>query len=112
MTGRTYNTTNTIEQTLKLYPTLYAVVGMRLHAGILACIHGLPLIMISYGAKTEEFTDLIDNFDYTIPPQKLSLETFTKLWASLETNYDYRQEHMHERHKLIRAELITKLRTL
>jgi polysaccharide pyruvyl transferase WcaK-like protein len=39
MAGRTYNTTNTIEQTLKIYPTLHAVVGMRLHSAILSCVH-------------------------------------------------------------------------
>lgn len=112
MTGRTYNTTNTIEQTLKLYPTLYAVVGMRLHAGILSCVHGIPLIMISYGAKTEELVNLIDNVSYTITPEKVTLATFTELWKSLEDTYDYRKSTMLERYKIIRADLVTKLRNL
>lgn len=112
MTGRTYNTTNTIEQSLKIYPTLYAVVGMRLHAGILACVHSLPLIMISYGQKTEEMIGLIDNAGYTISPEKVSLETFAKLWEDLELHHDILRAKMLERYTTIRADLITKLRTL
>jgi polysaccharide pyruvyl transferase WcaK-like protein len=112
MLGRTYNTTNTIEQTLKIYPTLYAVVGMRLHAGILACVHGLPLIMISYGPKTDELTSLIDNKSYTIAPENLNLLTFQNLWEDLESHYDIHKANMAERYKTIRADLVTKLRTL
>lgn len=48
MVGKTYNRTQTIEQTLSVYPSLYAVVGMRLHAGILACVHEIPYLPISY----------------------------------------------------------------
>lgn len=112
MTGRTYNTTNTIEQTLKIYPTLYAVVGMRLHAWILSCVHGLPLIMISYGPKTEEFVNLIGNKGYTINPENLKKDTFQKLFEDLEKNYAFLQANMIERYKTIRADLITKLRLL
>jgi polysaccharide pyruvyl transferase WcaK-like protein len=112
MQGKKYNTTNTIEQTLKLYPTLYAVVGMRLHSGILAIAHGLPLIMISYGPKTDEFSNLIDNKWYTLPPHDLTLDGFVKLWEDLERNYTSRQANAMERHKTIRSELVRKLKTL
>ncbi len=112
MTGRTYNRTNTIEQTLKIYPTLFAVVGMRLHAGILSCVHGLPLIMISYGPKTEEFVNLIGNKWYTINPENLTKDAFQKLLEDLEKNYDSLHANMLERYKTIRADLITKLRML
>lgn len=112
MTWRTYNTTNTIDQTLKLYPTLYAVVAMRLHAGILSCVHGLPFIMISYGPKTEEFIGLVGNKWYTISPEQVTLAEFQKIWEDLEQHYGFLHENMLERYKTIRAELITKLRTL
>lgn len=112
MQGKTYNITSTIEQTLKLYPTLYAVVGMRLHAWILAITHGLPLIMISYGPKTDEFVSLIDNKSYTLPPHELSLDSFKKLWEELEKHYEFLKSNSQERHKTIRADLINKLRTL
>ena len=112
MLGRTYNTTNTIEQTLKLYPTLYAVVGMRLHAGILACVHSLPLIMISYGPKTDEITNLIDNIWYTMKPEGVTVESFAKLWEDLEAHYESRRANMLERYQTIRADLVSKLRTL
>ena len=112
MIGRTYNTTNTIEQTLKIYPTLYAVVGMRLHAGILACVHSIPLIMISYGSKTDEMVNLIDNKSYTLKPENLTLPLFQNLWEDLESHYDVHKASMLERYKTIRADLITKLRTL
>jgi polysaccharide pyruvyl transferase WcaK-like protein len=112
MTGRTYNTTNTIEQTLKIYPTLHAVVGMRLHAAILACVHSLPLIMISYGPKTDEITNLIDNKGYTTTPEDLTLQSFKTLWEDLEAHHESRKANMLERYKTIRSELVTKLRTL
>lgn len=112
MQGKKFNTTTTIEQTLKLYPTLYAVVGMRLHSGILAVAHGIPLIMISYGPKTDEFSNLIDNKGYTIPPHEVSLDAFKKLWEDLENHYESRKANSIERHNTIRADLIKKLRTL
>jgi polysaccharide pyruvyl transferase WcaK-like protein len=97
---------------MKLYPTLYAVIGMRLHAAILACVHGLPLLMISYGPKTDEIGHLIDNKGYTMTPETLTLESFVKLWEDMERYHESRQANMLERYKTIRAELVTKLRTL
>jgi polysaccharide pyruvyl transferase WcaK-like protein len=112
MQGKKYNTTTTIEQSLKLYPTLHAVVGMRLHSGILAIAHGLPLIMISYGPKTDEFINLIDNKSYSMQSYELSLESFTKMWEDLESHYAFLKANAIERHTTIRADLIKKLRTL
>lgn len=112
MQGKKYNITNSIEQTLKLYPTLYAVIGMRLHAGILAVTHGLPFIMISYGPKTDEFVNLIDIKGYSLAPHELSFDTFQKLWQELEKHYDFLKANSIERRETIRADLIKKLRTL
>lgn len=112
MTWRTYNTTNTIEQSLKLYPTLYAVVWMRLHAGVLACVHSLPLIMISYWQKTEEMISLIDNAGYTLSPEKVSVSTFAKMWEDLEIHHDGLVAKMTERYNTIRSDLVSKMRNL
>ena len=89
MQGKKYNITNSIEQTLKLYHTLYAVIGMRLHSGILAITHGIPLIMISYGPKTDEFVNLVDVKGYSLPPHEFTFEIFQKLWQELENHYGF-----------------------
>jgi Polysaccharide pyruvyl transferase len=59
MGDRPYNTTKNIKQTLDLYPFLHMVIGMRLHAGILACVHEIPYLPISYGPKTDELVGLL-----------------------------------------------------
>ncbi len=112
MTGKTYNTTGTIEATLKVYPTLHAVIGMRYHSALLACVHGLPCIMISYGPKTDELMNLLDNTWYTIHPTDLTISWFQALWEDLERSYDSRKASTMERYTTIREELIRKLRTL
>ena len=105
MSGKTYNTTGTLEQTLKVYPSLYAVVGMRYHSAVLACIHSLPCIMVSYGPKTEELMNFLDNKGYTIHPEDLSLETFSKMWEDLERLYDSLEKNMTERYTTIHEEI-------
>lgn len=112
MKGKTFNITGSIEQTLKVYPTLHAVIAMRLHAGILSVVHGLPFIMISYGPKTDEFTNMVDNKGYTISPYDLTLDSCMKLFDDLMAHYDSRKANSLERYGTIRANLIKKLRTL
>ena len=112
MSGKTYNTTGTLEQTLKVYPSLYAVVGMRYHSAVLACIHSLPFIMVSYGPKTEELMNFLDNKGYTIPPEDLSVETFSKMWEDLERLYGSLEKNMTERYTTIHEETLQKLSTL
>ena len=112
MAGKTYNTTGTIEATLKVYPTLYAVVAMRYHASVLACVHGIPFLMISYGPKTDELMNLLDNAGYVIRPEEFTLEKFIPLWEDLEHVYDSRKANSIERYNTIHAETIRKLRTL
>lgn len=112
MVGKTYNITGTIEQTLKVYPSLHAVVGMRFHSGIFSCIHEIPFLMISYGPKTDELIKLLGCDDFVIRPETLDMETFIKLWNELEANYDSRKENLVVKHKQIREDLMTKLLTL
>jgi polysaccharide pyruvyl transferase WcaK-like protein len=112
MTGKTYNVTATIEQSLKVYPTLYAVVGMRFHSWVFACIHDIPFLMISYGPKTDELIKLLEFDEFVIRPEALNMERFHELWEHLETHYEERKNHMVQKHQTIKKELITKLQTL
>lgn len=45
--------TQTIEQTLAAYPLCDVIIGMRLHSIILASVMKIPLLAISYSAKTK-----------------------------------------------------------
>lgn len=112
MAGQTYNVTGNIEQTLKVYPTLFAVIGMRFHAGVLACVHDIPFIMISYWPKTDELVRMLESDDFVIKPESLSLEHFSHMWETVESQYDKKIQEMSRKHQKIRNELITKLETL
>lgn len=112
MSGRTYNTTQTIDQTLKIYPTLYAVIGMRFHSGILSCVHEIPFIPISYGHKTAELVKDLELEHFMIRSMELRIAFFQTIWHTLVTNYDKEVEHMQERKRNIRNELIKTLETL
>jgi polysaccharide pyruvyl transferase WcaK-like protein len=112
MTGRTYNTTHTIDQTLKIYPTLYAVIGMRFHSGILACVHEIPYIPISYGHKTAELVKDLELEHMMIRSMELRIAFFQKIWHNLIDNYDKEVEHMRERKMNMRNDLVKLLETL
>ncbi len=112
MMGKTYNVTGTIEQTLKVYPSLYAVVGMRFHSWVFACIHDIPFLMISYWPKTDELIKLLEFEEFVIRPEALNMERFVALWKHLEDNYESRKAHMIGKHAQIRQDLFTKLETL
>lgn len=112
MTGRTYNTTHTIDQTLKIYPTLYAVVGMRFHSGILACVHEIPFIPISYGHKTAELVKDLELEHMMIRSMELRIAFFQTIWHNLIEHYDREVEHMRERKTIMRNDLIKLLETL
>lgn len=112
MTGKTYNVTGTIEQSLKVYPTLYAMIGMRFHSGILSCVHNIPFMMISYGPKTDELIKLLEFDEFVIRPEALTMERFAGLWEHLEQHYEERKAHMLEKHMKIRQDLVSMLETL
>lgn len=112
MTGRTYNTTNSIEQTLKIYPTLHAVIGMRFHSGILSCVHEIPFIPISYSHKTAELIKDLEIEHLMIRSMELRIAFFQTIWHNLMANYDKEVAHMKERKQMIRKDLIHTLETL
>jgi polysaccharide pyruvyl transferase WcaK-like protein len=112
MKWRTYNTSGTITQTLAIYPTLYAVIGMRFHAGVLACIHEIPFLAISYAPKTDELVKSLGIEHMTIPANELTVEKFENMWHTLISGYDREQKNLAERHYMIRETLKKTLETL
>lgn len=52
--------TSTIQESFAQYASLDGMVAMRLHAMILAAIHGVPFVGISYETKTKEFLQMIE----------------------------------------------------
>lgn len=112
MAGRTYNTTHTLEQTLSIYPTLYAVIGMRFHSGILSCVHEIPFIPISYSHKTAELVKDLELEHMMIKSMELRIAFFSEIWQNLVKNYDKEVLHMRERKTMIRNELTKTLETL
>ena len=110
MIGKTYNRTQTIEQTLSVYPSLYAVVGMRLHSGILSCVHEIPHLPISYGPKTDDLITMLGIEHLAIGAKDLTLEKFEENWGLLTQNYTAEQDNMHTKHLSIRKELLKNLK--
>lgn len=113
MVGKTYHTTGTIEGTLNIYPTLYAVIGMRFHSLVLASAHDIPFLSLSYGPKTEELISLLDvPEDARLTPDDCNMESFKQHWKYLIQTYTVRKKQIHKRHTEICDDLILKLQTL
>ena len=112
MVGKTYNVTKTITQTLEVYPRLHSVIGMRLHSGILACVHDIPFLPISYGPKTNDLMSLLEIEHLGIQSREFSLEAFTANWKHLTDNYLEEKEHMQMRHLYISQTLKTDLKNI
>lgn len=112
MAGRTYNITKTIQQTLDVYPFLYAVIGMRFHSGVLSCIHEIPFISISYGPKSLELAQELEIPHLIISPNELNFDIFQKIWHTLVDNYDREKRNMVSKHASIRQNLIQSLESV
>lgn len=112
MSGRTYNVTKTIDQTLNVFPFLYASIAMRFHAGILSCVHESPCIHVSYGPKTDELVNLLEAEHLTIKPNELSLAIFQKMWQNMTTRYDDESARLKQKNTYIKKELRHSLETL
>lgn len=112
MVGKTYNVTKTIAQTLEVYPRLHSVIGMRLHSWILACVHDIPFLPISYGPKTNDLMSLLEIEHLGIQSRDFTLEAFTTNWKHLTDNYQEEKEHMQMRHLYISQTLKTDLKNI
>jgi polysaccharide pyruvyl transferase WcaK-like protein len=72
--------THSLEETLSVYPTLDAMISMRLHASILSVVEGIPFYALSYGQKTRsilqalELSFIQDARSFNLPIFKTQLE--------------------------------------
>lgn len=112
MMGKTYNVTKSIAQTLEIYPRLHSVIGMRLHSGILACVHDIPFLPISYGPKTNDLMALLEVQHLGIQARELTIDMFDANWKALTTNYEQEKLHMKIRHNHIAETLKTNLKNI
>lgn len=112
MVGKTYNVTKSISQTLDVFPKLHSVIGMRLHAGILACTHDIPFLPISYGPKTNDLMSLLEVQHLGIQAKEFSMGMFEANWNALVTNYEQEKMHMKIRHNHIAETLKTNLKNI
>lgn len=112
MAGRTYNVTKTIQQTLDVFPFLFATVAMRFHAWVLSCVHESPCIHLSYGPKTDELINILEAEHLNIKPNELSLEIFKKVWNNLVTNYSKEETRLKEKNVYIKKTLYEWLKKL
>ncbi len=112
MLWRTYNVTKNITQTLDMIPFLYAMIGMRLHAGILACVHEIPYLPISYGPKTNDLISTLGIEHLALIAKSMTIEWFDSNWESLVTNYVSEQANMRDKHISIREQLLKNLRNI
>lgn len=55
---------------------------------------------------------MLESDDFVIKPESLSLEHFSHMWETVESQYDKKIQEMSRKHQKIRNELITKLETL
>lgn len=112
MSWKKYNITKNIVQTLDIYPFLHAIIGMRLHAGILACVHHIPYIPISYWPKTDNLIKSMEIEDLMIQSTELNLDYFEKKWNLLIENYAQLKAKMEEKHEFFHKNLIDSLENL
>jgi polysaccharide pyruvyl transferase WcaK-like protein len=80
--------TQNMQETLDLYPTLDFVIGMRLHANILAVAHGIPFYTISYGNKTRAILQDLE-LSFIQDARNFQFSAFrTQFWQLMESQED------------------------
>ncbi len=94
MGQKAYKITKSLKKTLSLYPSLYAVCGMRFHAGVLACVHEVPFIPFFYGTKGRELVKTLWLERLAIDIRHLNLALFQEMWHTLESDYPNFQKQM------------------
>lgn len=100
--------TCTEQETIDAYDTVDFVVAMRLHAGILAVTKHIPFCMISYGPKTEAFSELI-GIDTTLDARGFTLETFRETFLRLEQEENAIKFALTQKSDMIREEILHSL---
>jgi polysaccharide pyruvyl transferase WcaK-like protein len=88
------------------------MIGMRLHAGILACVHHIPYLPISYGSKTDQLIKNLDLENLVIQSTELNMDFFERKWTSLISNYDAEKIKMAEKHEFHKKNLLDSLENM
>jgi len=80
---------STPSQLLSRIQRLHSMVAMRLHAGILACVAGIPPLMIAYDPKITAFADIMQL------PTPLDIRNLTpdRLWNAFQ-EYERQKENL------------------
>jgi polysaccharide pyruvyl transferase WcaK-like protein len=98
----------TLDETIALYPTLYAVVSMRLHASILCVCYGIPFYAISYGRKTRSILEEL-GLSYIQDAQSFHLGRFFADFESLMEAHERAVLAIKEKSGTIRINILSRL---
>ncbi len=100
--------TYTMDETLELYPTLDAVISMRLHASILSVVHGIPFYAISYGQKTRAILQSLE-LSFIQDAKTFNLALFKTQLEDLLMARETAEFAIRSKSTTIKAEILTKL---
>jgi polysaccharide pyruvyl transferase WcaK-like protein len=103
--------THTLKETLDAYAHLDVVVGMRFHSIVLAALHALPTIILSYGPKTLSLAEELHLTEVTLRAQEIDIEDFAKKWHYLEQNSTDLSRSISSRATTIQKKLLQQLQS-
>lgn len=72
--------TGSLDETVAAYGRLDAMVAMRLHAGILSFVNGIPVFLLSYSKKTDAFARRV-GLEWKIPASEFDPESFERRFS-------------------------------
>lgn len=71
---------DSMDETMHAYRSLGAVVAMRLHAGVLSFINGIPFFLLSYSKKTDAFAERVGS-EWIMPSGTFDEKRFSEAFA-------------------------------
>jgi len=107
--GKKYRITRTLAETLSAYEQVDLLVGMRLHAMILAAHSGIPIIPISYGPKTDAMIDILGIDEYRIDSKGVTFERFFSIFALQINNFKKEQEKISQQYREVHTKCLQKI---
>ena len=75
------NSTRSLDESLDAYKYLGAVIAMRLHAGVLSFVNGIPFFMLSYSKKTDAFAERAGS-KWVMPSAEFDAEEFSERFSA------------------------------
>jgi len=83
-----YDETPEIDEALAILSNADLLIGMRLHAVILATSMGVPSIAISYMPKVSDYMSFIDQDDFCLDVEDINSEKLQGLIKNITSNYE------------------------